>query len=193
MMKRLLIALAACLVVAGMAQAQTASGWADAPRATSGRLISTVSTTITLTTLQADADSSITIATPLDLTGTDRLPGAVLVYIAATGAAGGGTTTHLDFLFYGHGASTSTTGLNAAIANNVLASTLSGAPAITAQPLTMNAVAAPSGLLQLLPSNGGVSGARACLPRYLSFNYAKHGDGKFTAGTVTVTFYTYAQ
>ena len=195
MMKRLLIALAVCLCVAGTTWAQTVtgptiSGWAS--QNTPGRLLASGSIAWSLVTLQADTDSSITTAV-IDMTGLPWLPGYYLFRIGWAGCVGGQSTTAFNIRAFGHMSSTATAGAGYITNTLYLGSWgLLAAIPLVATIGTNAAGSAPFEIHNSIVANTFTQ--QNFLPRYMSFTLDKEGaTGHWTAGTATIYWEAYSR
>jgi hypothetical protein len=152
-----------------------------------GQLTTSNSATWNLADIEADTDSCV-FSTVFDMTNADLAPKAVVVYVVWTAAAGGSTTTSFGVTLFAHGANTSTAGSNTTqFDNRVPLGAWQVAPNDTAS-VACKATAAGEAVMFIVESASPYS-APSVLPRYVSVAIQKEGNGKFTAGTVTVYIY----
>lgn len=159
-----------------------------------GRLIKSGSTTLSLVTLQADADSNIYLD-PVDLTGTKKVPAWIVGKLAISGAVGGTATA-------------TATGLT------VIAYAMPTYDDDMTDLITYTDAVVPLGSWSILPASSGktfataantagwipfVAGAItaatietfAVVPRWVVFRVSKTGNGTYTAGTLTISWDAY--
>lgn len=194
MKKTIALLVIALALLCHFAMSQTVTGptttrWANGNEQP-GRMIASGSVVWSLTTLESDADSSITTAV-IDLPGQTRLASMYIFNFKWASATGGSTTTQLQLTPYWHAEATSTAGASIGATNSVYIGGFTPTGAANALTVLCQATAAGAVPLVIVPNTYGfLSG---CVPRYLSFKLDKEGNGKFTAGTATLYWEAYAK
>lgn len=194
-MKRIfgLLALCALLFAAPIAaQTITRTFYSGNPKA--GEIISSGTISWSLVTFQAAADSSIVAGPVCDFTGANRLPGRIVFSFSWSGVVGGGSTTSIQFRPFSHATATEAAGAKSTIgstANGMYLGYYSKAGAYASIFTITNTAAGSCGAY--LCTGAGATTPLTNPPRFMSFQIDKEGDGRFTAGTVTLEWYAYAQ